>query len=74
MFVQGVDGKDERVCLIQPLPVGVGDKYEMHEFLLAPDCDCNLLGREIMAKLEMQINIIRGDIEVNTAVTLLIPG
>lgn len=70
LVIQGVDEKYEQVCLIQPRLVDVGDKYKMHEFLLVPNCDCNLLGRELMATLGIQINIIKGDTETNTSVTL----
>lgn len=69
LVIQGVDEKYEQVCLIQPRLVDVGDKYEMHEFLLVPICDCNHLGRELMTTLGIK-NIIKGDTEANTFVTL----
>lgn len=57
--IQGVTGKDESVHLLQPLLIDVGDKCKVHEFLYVPNCDCNLLGGDLMAKLGMQINITK---------------
>jgi len=48
----------------------VGDEFEMHEFLYVPKCDCNLLGRDLMAKLGMQIDVAKGQSESNTVVTV----
>lgn len=48
----------------------MGDEFEMHEFLYVPKCDCNLLGRDLMAKLGMQIDVAKGQSESNTVVTV----
>lgn len=53
-----------------PLLIDVGDKFEMHEFLYVPRCDCNLLGWDLMAKLGMQIDVAKGQSESDTVVTL----
>lgn len=58
LIIQGVGGKDERVHFIQLLLVDVGDRFEMHEFLFVPNCDCNLLARDMMAKVGIQISIV----------------
>lgn len=59
LVIQGVSGKDERVRLLQTLLINVGDKFKMHKFLYVPNCDCNLLGEDLMAKLGMPINIAK---------------
>lgn len=48
----------------------MGDKFEMHEFLYVPNCNCYLLRRDLRAKLGMQINITKGKTESHTVVTL----
>lgn len=53
MIIQGPSGIEEQVHFIQPLLVNAGDRFEMHEFLFVPDCDCDLPGRDLMAKLGM---------------------
>ena len=55
---------------IQPLLIDVGDRFEMHEFLFVPNCDCNLLGRDLMARMGMQIHIVKSDMESKTVVSL----
>lgn len=42
----------------------------MHKILYVLNCDSNLLGRDLMAKLGMQINISKGQSESNILVTL----
>lgn len=46
-----------------------GGWFEMHEFLFASKSDCNLLGRDLVAKVGIQINIIKGNREANAVVT-----
>lgn len=53
LIIQGLSGIEEQVHFIQPLLVNGEDRFEMHEFLFVPDWDCNLLGRDLMAKLGM---------------------
>lgn len=50
-IIQGVSGNDKRVCLLQPLLIDMGDKFEMHKSLYVINGDCNPLGRDLMAKL-----------------------
>lgn len=68
LIIQGISGKDEQMCFIQPLLVDVGDRFEMHGFLLPPNRDCNLLGRDLMANVETQI--LKGKTEANAVVSL----
>lgn len=70
LVIQGVSGKDERVHFIQPLLIDVGDRFKLHEFLFVPNCDCNLLGRDLMARIGMQISIVRSDTESETVISL----
>lgn len=56
--------------LLQAILVNIGDRFEIHEFSYVPYCDYNLLGRDLMAKLGMQINIVKSDDRANTVVTL----
>ena len=51
LVIQGVSGNDKRVCLLQPLLIDMGDKFEMHKSLYVINGDCNPLGRDLMAKL-----------------------
>ena len=42
----------------------------MEEFLFAPNCDYNLLGRDLMPKIEIQSNIIKHDTEASFVLPL----
>lgn len=55
---------------IQPLLADLGDGFEMHEVLFAPNCYHDLLGRDLIAKLGTQSNIIKGDTEASSVVPL----
>ena len=70
LILQEISGKDELVCFIQSLLADVQDGFEMQEFLFAPNCDCNLLGRDLMPKLGMQVNNGKGDTQAGSAVPL----
>ena len=48
LILQEISEKDELLCFIQSLLADVGNGFEMEEFLFAPICDCNLLGRDLM--------------------------
>ena len=70
LILQEISGKDELLCFIQPLLADMGDGFQMEEFLFAPNCDCNFVGRDLMPKFEIQINIIKRDTEAGSAVPL----
>ena len=70
LILQEISGKDELVCFIQPLLADVGNGFELQEYLFAPNCDCNLLGRDLMPKFGVQINIIKHDTEAGSVVPL----
>ena len=70
LILQEISGKGELVSFIQPLLADVGDGFEMQEFLFAPNCDCNLLGRDLMPQLGIQINNIKNDTEAGSVVPL----
>lgn len=64
-------GYEEGVQFLQLLLIDVGNKFEMHEFLNVPNCNCNLSGRDLRAESRMQINMTKGEIESNTVVILI---
>ncbi|RLV63378.1 hypothetical protein DV515_00018332, partial [Chloebia gouldiae] len=55
-------GKEENRPFLQPLDLCFGNKVLMHEFLYVPECPIRLLGRDVLAKLDVVITFENGEI------------
>lgn len=46
-----------------------GIRFVRDEFLFVPHCDCNLLRKDLMAKVGIKIGIVKNGTESNTLIT-----
>ena len=59
-------GKAEQRAFFHPPNVKLGKQRVTHQFLYRPECPIPLLGRHLLSKLEMQITLKDGEVQLLT--------